>query len=126
MKFLALAVVAFFGLSQAHYDAFSGNGHSYRIYSGSDATSNNNAREKCKHTGGYLADVDDINEFLLIVNKMKTKAPKVANAYVDSWQGDNYGKSCIAFYQGGAIATPPEKCKGPLAFICEYNVPNKN
>lgn len=126
MKFIALVAIAFIGMAQAGYVAFSGNGHSYRVYSGNDATSEAHARTKCKQTGGYLCEVDDINEFLLLVNNLKNKAPKVPNAYVASWQGDNYGKSCIAFYQGGAIVSPPEKCAGPLAFTCEYNVPNKN
>lgn len=114
---LLIATVASSAMAQV-FDMGEFKDKSYKLYYGTENACESEAREVCCEAGGELAHIDSWN-FSYIVKKMK-KVPKVGHAYVDSWNGDNYGKTCIALYQGGSIVVPPEQCKGPTAFICEF------
>ena len=94
----------------------------FKLFYGKDADCEKDARAVCRRDGGELADVTSHN-FSYLVKQLK-KVPKVSRAYVDSWNGDDYGNTCIALYQGGSIVVPPEGCKGPTAFICQYECEN--
>lgn len=101
-------------------DLGSFNGSCYSLYSGSDAASERGARRTCarKHRDGYLAEIDDGKEFKYLAKKVKVPA------FIDSWQGDDYGKTCITFWPGGAITAAVNGCDADTPFICEYPCPN--
>ena len=114
-------VVAFLSAVLANTASFScvSSKHRYELYFGSFSTNECDARQKCHDKGGYLADVDNHAEFMELITKLRTSAPKVQKFYIHSWQTDTYGKACIVFYQGGAITA--DSCAGPLPYICEFD-----
>jgi len=83
-----------------------------RYYLVQNQTTFSNAKAHC-----HLADVNSGN-VAAISALLKNKGD---HAYIGSWRGSNYGgTTCIAIYQGGAIAASPARgCNGLLPYICQ-------
>eukprot|EP00761_Pharyngomonas_kirbyi_P004069 gb/GECH01004073.1/.p1 GENE.gb/GECH01004073.1/~~gb/GECH01004073.1/.p1 ORF type:complete len:349 (+),score=72.46 gb/GECH01004073.1/:1-1047(+) len=76
-------------------------------------------RRICRKLGGYLAEIGDIQEFQYLASRVPE------TAFVDSWQTDDYGSTCIVFWPGGAITEAPLSCNGPYAGLCEIPIYKK-
>lgn len=74
------------------------------------------ARTFCLQIGAALADIYGSDEQAYVAQRIP------ATCYFNSWNGDDYGTSCIAIYPGpndGTTSVPPELCAGPLNSICK-------
>ena len=96
------------------------NGKCYTLFYGCNAAEEAVAREQCKCLGGDLLNINGVAEFEHISCQLKEKACDVPFAFMNSWNGDDYRETCIAFYQGGAIAVPLHGCCETSAFVCEF------
>ena len=92
----------------------------YVLFYGGCKASEKEARNACASYGGFLATVDRNIERTQLATQLNLKAPSIRNAYISTWQTDDYGSQCIALYLTGAITTPAEFCDGPLPFICQF------
>ncbi|CAG8528348.1 537_t:CDS:1 [Ambispora gerdemannii] len=61
------------------------------------------ANTECNRMGGTLAEIFGPDEFAYLANKLQQK---YSPAWVGSWNTDDYQKTPLVFYSGGAI-TPP-------------------
>ena len=94
---------------------------SYILFHQGCMASEEEARYACHRYGGFLARVDRNIERTQLASQITLLAPSVRNAYIDSWETNDYGAECITLYANGAITPPAELCAGPLPFICQFN-----
>lgn len=91
------------------------NGNTFHIYdSSADLLTRADASALCRRLNLSLAsvNVDDLNELKAVVEQP---------CWISEWQGQAsaMGRHCLAFYPGGAVAIPSEKCDNLLGVICQ-------
>lgn len=91
------------------------NGNTFHIYdSSADLLTRADASILCRKLNLSLASltIDDLHELKTIV-----KQP----CWISEWEGQEsaMGRRCLAFYPGGAVAIPSDKCDNVLGVICQ-------
>lgn len=87
----------------------------YLVFHGQLALNYTLSRVRCEALGGDLADVDSMDAFNYLHNRLH------GPAYIGSFDGHSYGgpESGLALYPGGAVAIPLSGAAERFASICE-------
>jgi hypothetical protein len=70
---------------------------------------------QCEKLGGKLAEMLVDEDFTFLSSSSAFSKP----AWIKSFQGKSYNDVCMAFFAGGAIATPIGNCKAKQNVLCE-------
>lgn len=70
----------------------------------------------CNHYGGYFTGIGSVEENQFVGGLIADLGSRPV--WVRSWQGDDYGGSCIALYPNGPIAIPRNECWQYYSALC--------
>lgn len=102
-------------LAAAKIEVKTFNSHNYTLFDDEQQVPYSDAYKICEALGGYLCQVDGEEEKQWLVDTVS------ADSYVQSWNGDSYGETCLVASPLGNIVVPLNGCDGPNGFVCEFN-----
>lgn len=81
------------------------------------AHTNCQARQICHYVGGQLSDIQQGPDVPFLAQAVRSPA------WINSWDGNAYEGTPLAFFPGGAMARPDECGDSPLAVLCDLPGP---
>lgn len=69
-----------------------------------------------------LADITSVQHYVYLKGAIAEKAEDVSEFYINSIFGNDYGRNCITFKQGGKVMVPRSGCDGKLPFVCQLDL----